>query len=644
MEVTFKWQEQSRGQWQSRQRTVLAEEQKTILQIAQDAGIPIEAMCGGRARCGRCRVFLRGPAGEPTTDEQQLLSKEELLGNVRLACCVRPLDDVSVDIPTSQAELMRILTEGIGEAVLPESDITKIHLTVPKPRLGDTKGDRERLLGAASAHAVDVSLHAAKDLPEVLRKQAHEVTITSWQQKIIQVEDGNTASELYGMAVDIGTTTVVASLIDLHTGEEIAAAARLNGQAAYGADVISRIEYAASGSSQRLRLQKSIIDTLNEITEELEAKTGISSRRVIRAVLVGNTCMQHLALGISPTYIARAPYTPGFSRRMDVAAAQLGLGIYPEAVVTFLPNVAGFVGADTVGVVLATGMVNRPHRVLMIDVGTNGELVMSDRGRMVACSTAAGPAFEGTQITWGMRAGEGAIEVVQFDGDVELQIIGSTEARGLCGSGIIDLAAELLQVGIIDNTGRMLGRDETEALPDNLSRRIRAGESGNEFVVAWADETKEKEDIVLTQKDIRELQLAKGAVRAGTDILLKLLDLDITDIDELLLAGAFGNYLSKKSAVSIGLLPEIPLDKIRAVGNAARIGARACLISKTKLEEACYLPSVIEYVELSGRADFQEAFMDAMLFPLFNHDAKKEFVHKGPRRMRRVREKTEEAN
>lgn len=240
---------------------------------------------------------------------------------------------------------------------------------------------------------------------------------------------------------------------------------------------------------------------------------------------------------------------------------------------------------------------------------------MSNGGQMVACSTAAGPAFEGTQITWGMRAGEGAIEAVTINGDVEMQVIGGTQARGICGSGIIDLIAELLKVGVIDDTGRLRDHGELGSLPEQLASRVRSGEAGNEFVVAWAHETAEGSDIVLTQRDVRELQLAKGAIRAGTTILLQLLGLEDTDIDELLLAGAFGNYLRKESAVAIGLLPGIPLCKIRSVGNAARVGAKLCLSSEAYLDEASRLASVMDYVELSGRSDFQEAFMDAMMFP-----------------------------
>ncbi|NMB25288.1 MAG: ATP-binding protein [Firmicutes bacterium] len=618
MEVTFKWQEQSHGGWQPRRKTVKTTGDKTVLGLAREQDIKIEAMCGGRGRCGRCKVFVHGPTNEVIASEELMLSKEELAGGVRLACYVRPQGDIEIEIPTSKTELMQILTEGAEQTVPLAPDITKTYLVVKKPELETPQGDRERLLSVAGSDITELSLGAMAELPEVLRKQDHKVTITRWQERIVAIESGDTTSELYGMAVDIGTTTVVGSLVDLHKGEEIAVAARLNGQAAYGSDVISRIEYASSGTSQGRRLQKSVMDTLNGIVTELEERTGIAGRRIARVILVGNTCMQHLAMGVSPTYIARAPYVPGFSHRIDVTAAQLGLTVHPDAPVTFLPNVAGFVGADTVGVVLATNMAHESHRVLMIDVGTNGELVMSNGGKMVACSTAAGPAFEGTQITWGMRAGEGAIEVVTINGDVETQVIGGTRPRGMCGSGIIDLVAELLKVDIIDDTGRLRDSAEIHSLPEQLSSRVRSGEAGNEFVVAWAHETAEGSDIVISQRDIRELQLAKGAIRAGTAILLKLLGLEDTDIDELLLAGAFGNYLRKESAVAIGLLPQIPLCKIRSVGNAARVGAKLCLLSEAYLEEASRLANAMDYVELSGRSDFQEAFMEAMMFPLLS--------------------------
>ncbi|NMB12386.1 MAG: DUF4445 domain-containing protein [Firmicutes bacterium] len=618
MQVTFTWQEQSGSRWQQRQKRVTATGDKTVLGLAREQDIRIDATCGGRGRCGLCKVVIRGPLNEVSESERQLLTKEELAGNVRLACYARPQGDIRVDIPTSKTELVQILTEGSEQSVPVEPDIDKKFILVGKPQLESPAGDRERLLEAlekAGEGDCSIPLSIMTNLPEVLRKGNHKVTITRWQNHIVAVESGDTTDELFGLAFDIGTTTVVGGLVDLRQGKELAVAARLNGQAAYGADVISRVEYASNGSSQLRRLQQAVIDTLNGIIGELEDRTGISSDRISRVILVGNTCMQHLALGIFPTYIARSPYTPAFSHRMDVNAAQLKLAMNPEAVVTCLPNVAGFVGADTVGVVLATGLGKDSRRVVMLDIGTNGELVMAYDGHMVSCSTAAGPAFEGAQISSGMRAGEGAIEFVEIGEDVQSLVIGGTKPRGICGSGLIDLVAELLRGGIIDATGRLMDQGELGELSPKLVERIRPGEAGNEFVVAWASETADGGDIVLTQRDIRELQLAKGAIRAGTMILQKVLDIKDEDIDELLLAGAFGNYIRKESAMGMGLLPRIPLDRIRSVGNAARVGARLCLISRLSLEEATRLAQEIDYVELSGRPDFQEAFMDAMLFP-----------------------------
>lgn len=619
MQVTFIWQEQNAGSRQQRQKQVTATGDKTILGLAREHDIRIDATCGGRGRCGRCKVVVHGPVSEVSEDEQLLLAKEELAGGVRLACYARPLGDVRVDIPASKTELVQILTEGSDQAVQVEPDISKECLFVEKPQLESPAGDRERLLAAlgnsSEGAEYKIPLRVMVDLPEVLRKGDHKVTVTRWRNHIVALDGGDTTHELYGLAFDIGTTTVVGGLIDLRQGKELAVAARLNGQAAYGADVISRVEYASNGASQLRRLQQAVVDTLNGIIAELEDKTGISSEKIHRVVLVGNTCMQHLVLGVSPSYIARSPYTPAFSHRIDVTAAQLKLAVNSEAVVTLLPNVAGFVGADTVGVVLSTGLAHQSRRVVVIDIGTNGELVISYKGQMVSCSTAAGPAFEGAQISSGMRAGEGAIEFVEIGEDVKSSVIGGTRPRGICGSGLIDLVAELLRVGIIDETGRLQDPSEVEGLSPDLVSRIRSGETGSEFVVAWAPETADGNDIVLTQRDIRELQLAKGAIRAGTRILQKVLNITDEDIDELLLAGAFGNYIRKESAMGMGLLPPIPLDRIRSVGNAARVGARLCLVSRWYLEEASRLALEIDYVELSGRPDFQEAFMDAMLFP-----------------------------
>ncbi|NLY52148.1 MAG: ATP-binding protein [Firmicutes bacterium] len=619
--MTFIWHEQIDGRWSQRQKQVTTSGDMTVLRLAREHDIKIDATCGGRGRCGRCKIVVHGPLNQVSEIEAQLLTKEELARGIRLACYARPLGDIQVSIPTGETELLQILTEGSKQVVAAEPDVAKEFVTVDKPQLETPDGDRERLLetlkrsGQQDCH---LPLGIMSSLPEILRRADHQVTVTRWRNHIVAVESGDTTDELFGLAFDIGTTTVVGGLIDLYQGKELAVAARLNGQAAYGADVISRVEYASNGASQLRRLQQAVVDTLNGVISELHEKTGISPEKMCRVVIVGNTCMQHLALGVSPTYIARSPYTPAFSRRFDVSAGQLGLAVNPEAPVTFLPNVAGFVGADTVGVVVATGLANQDGRVLMVDIGTNGEIVMSHGGRMVSCSTAAGPAFEGAQISSGMRAGEGAIEFVEIGEDIEIEVIGQTRPRGICGSGLIDLIAELLKVGIIDETGRLQDASELQGLSPKLLERIRTGEAGNEFVVVWSEDAADGSDIVLTQRDVRELQLAKGAIRAGTMILQKILGIKDEDIDELLLAGAFGNYIRKESAMRMGLLPRVPLEKVRSVGNAARVGARLCLISQGKLEEASRLAKSMDYVELSGRPDFQEAFMDAMLFPQDN--------------------------
>lgn len=616
--VTFKWREDSGGRSIQQQRVIQTTGNRTILALARENDIKIEATCGGRGRCGRCKVIATGAGNEVSPGEKELLTKEELAAGVRLACYLQPRGDLIIEVPGSQTELVQILTEGSEQAVELDPDIEKECVLVEKPELETPLGDRERLLAALTAPVEEegISLALMARLPEVLRSQEHKVTVTRrGKKKIIAIESGDTTDHLYGIAFDIGTTTVVGGLIDLRQGKELAVAARLNGQASYGADVISRVEYASNGQKQLCRLQKAVMDTLNGIVAELLQKTGVDAEQIYRVTVVGNTCMQHLALGIPSTYVARSPYTPAFSHRVDLTAAELGLAVYPEAAVTFLPNVAGFVGADTVGVVLATEIAAASHRVLVIDIGTNGELVMVHDGEMVACSTAAGPAFEGAQISCGMRAGEGAIEAVHIGTDVEIGVIGHTRPRGVCGSGLIDAVAELIRCGIIEETGRLLDYTELDYLPPRVRARVRTGENGNEFVLAWADATADGIDITLTQRDIREIQLAKGAIRAGTMILQKALGVKDEDIDEILLAGAFGNYIRKESAMGLGLLPPIDIDRIRSVGNAARVGAKLALVSRHHLEAASQLAQKIDYIELSGRPDFQEAFMEAMMFP-----------------------------
>jgi len=503
-----------------------------------------------------------------------------------------------------------------GQDVDLEPDVTKYHVRLPKPSLEDQRADNDRLLDAIHHPGASLSLGVLRDLPGRLRAADYDVTVVVAGNNVLEVEPGDTTAANYGMAFDIGTTTVVGMLLNLHDGEEIAVAARTNPQVAHGDDVVNRIGFASRGSEDRRTLQSAVVDCLNEIISECCATAAIEPTRIYEITVAGNTTMNHLLLGIDPAYVAQAPYVAALQDALDTPASDLGICIHPRGNVHTLPNIAGFVGGDTVGVILATDLLDADHVTLAIDIGTNGELVAGNRERLLSCSTAAGPALEGARIRFGMRAAEGAVDKVVFNQDVELSVIGNVRPRGICGTAIIDLVAEMLRVGILDPTGRMRSPDECPPdLPDSLRRRVFEGENGFCFLLADESETDIEGPVFLTQRDVREVQLAKAAIAAGAGILLKELGVSVEDLHEVLIAGAFGNFIRRSMAKRIGLLPDVPTERIRFVGNAAGAGARMALYSRRSRARAARIAEFTRYIELAGRPDFQMEFASAMMFP-----------------------------
>ena len=418
----------------------------------------------------------------------------------------------------------------------------------------------------------------------------------------------------YGLAFDIGTTTVVAMLWDRNTGKELGAAACTNPQNEFGADVITRINYCDDDPQNLATIRSRILEGLNRLTDELTQKYGVDKEDIHQVTVGGNTTMSHIFAEYMPTSLARAPFSPMYTGTLHPDAAELGLGISKDAEVTLLPNIAGHVGGDIVAGIVASRILDEKQLTLFLDIGTNGELVLAGDGVAMTCSTAAGPAFEGATIRNGMRAAPGAIEKIQIkEGEVFIKTVDDAEPVGICGSGIIDVIAEMLGAGLINAKGRLASKEDLEKIHPGspLAEHLINTEEGREFILVCKEDG---QDIVVTQKDIREVQLAKGAIAAGISIMLKRMDKKVEDIHKIVIAGAFGNFIHKESAVAIGLIPALPMSKIVSAGNTAGAGVSMALMNPAEMELAISIPERVEHIELASCSDFQDEYMKALAF------------------------------
>ncbi|MFQ6096749.1 MAG: ASKHA domain-containing protein [Armatimonadota bacterium] len=605
-------------------RQVEVEPGTSLMEAAEKAGLALWAPCGRRGACGQCKVVVQpgSEVSELTEAETRALGPEEREHGYRLACQTRAMGETCVTLPRRFATTVaRVLEEGMTRDVALRPNVVQHRLEMPGPSLSDQTPDLariERALGFDRGRLA-VSREVAAGVPTTLRDHDFRVTVTLVGNRLASVSGPRDRSSMCGAAFDIGTTTIVCYLVDLANGKLLAAASGLNAQATYGADVISRLDYARQNPRGLPALRSSVLGTMNTLLGEACAEVQVALEDVYEATVVGNTCMVHLFLGLDPSNIATTPFVPVLTRPYTLGAREVGLDIHPEGAVLCLPGIAGYVGADIVGVMTATELDRRSGIVAAVDIGTNGEVVLWTGEELLCCSCAAGPAFEGAQIRHGMRAMTGAIDSVGVDdGDLRVTTIDEAPAVGLCGSGLLDAAATLLDIGLIDEAGRLGAGDGMANAPDAIRRRIRGEGTQAEFVLAWPEATSEGFAITLAQADVRQLQLASGAVRAGIEVLLGRAGLRAQDLDELLLAGAFGSYLRKESALRTGMLPPIPAERIVSVGNAAGMGAVLSLISTDVREYAEDLAVRAKYVELSAAPEFQTAFVEAMVFPSQN--------------------------
>jgi len=575
---------------------------ETLLDVLRRSGITIDASCGGRGLCGRCRVrILSGIATDPTASEERLLGDSIRVG-WRLACQVKLEGDLCIAVPSFKG---RILDWALQMRYPIDTAITTIPLGMLKRGLPSDLELLKEALRKAGIECKGFTLRALGRASKLLHEGKAIVVVYDRESGV--VIDVREDDECYGIAIDLGTTTLVASLINLRNGEVLDRALEYNSQVTYGRDIISRISYVMSTANGTKELRKALLQTLNNMIMRLIERNHIQEDMVYEIAAAGNTVMSASFLGIPPHNLGTYPFEPPFIGGLSVSNAQIGLNVNQEARVHLLPILGGYVGGDVAGDILSSGMLN-DHIAMLIDLGTNGEIVLKNGDKLYVASCAAGPAFEGVGITAGMMATEGAIERIKLNADLEpeYEVIGKLRPKGICGSGLIDLLAELLRHGILDSRGR---------LKDLGSPRIRANAMGIfEFVVEWGRNTATGEDIVLTQQDVRQLQLAKAAVKAAYEVLLRKTGIKPEELQAVYVAGGFGNFLDPQNALRIGLIPPVNLDKVKFIGNGSLAGAQMYIISIEARRRLHKILKAIEHIELNQEPDFKDAFMRSLSF------------------------------
>ncbi len=521
-----------------------------VIEAAAQAGLVLDSPCGGKGICGKCLVEVREGKIEPTAAEKKIIPGEDLKKGSRLACQAKIFTPGLIYIPLSS------------------------------------------------------------------RFSAQRILTAGWEErrvKLVPAEEevrGN-----YGLAFDLGTTTLVGTILHTVSGRDLAISSRMNPQAVYGDDIISRIDFVRNSPGGLEELHRQVVGAINEMIAELAEKVKVERTDIHKVTVAGNSTMQHIFLKVSPESLGSLPFSLVIEEGVEIKANKLGVRIAPEGTIFVFPNIAGFVGGDTVAVILASGIFQSEEIKLIVDIGTNGEIVLGNRKRLLAASTAAGPAFEGARISQGMRASPGAVEKVVMNEEVEINVIGNIPPFGICGSGLIDAVAEMLRAGIIDQSGKIISRSALSGkVPERLLCRVREEERKSKFLLVERELTRDNPPLFITQKDVRELQLAKGAIAAGIKILKKELGQEDKNISQILLAGAFGNFIRRRQAKRIGLIPDLPSERIIFIGNAASSGAKLALLSEELKKEAETISRETEHIELSGRLEFQDEFVQAMAF------------------------------
>ena len=638
----------------------------SIIEASRQLGVDIESLCGEKKVCGKCKVRIEegffekygisssGDHASPWQEEEgKFITPSERKDGFRLGCCARVQEEMLVFVPEESRAGKQVVSKAARDIPIEWDPAVKcFYVEAEKPTFQDPTGDLERILKRLdSVHGLrnlSIDYLALRRLPDCLRKGDWKVTVAVWMDKeIIRVMAGR-VEDYYGIAIDVGTTTVAAYLCNLATMKVVDTASMMNPQCKYGEDVMSRITYSVMHEDGLERMSNDIVEGLNSLVRQACESTHPPKKKanskgsddsaacppslcltpddLMDMTIVGNTAMHHILLKLNPEHVGLAPFPPVVHKSLDIKARDLGIRVNESAYVCILPNEAGFVGADNVGVLIAEEPYKSENMQLIIDIGTNGELVLGNREKLISSSCATGPALEGAQLTFGMRAAPGAIERIKIDPnthEVDYKVIGrdawksyskpeEMQAKGICGSGILDVLAELYRSGVILKSGRFN--------PKQRSNRCRRNSGNNqpEFVLAWAIETSIGKDIVINQKDVRQIQLAKGALYCGCKLMMRRMGIDHVDVVKI--AGAFGTHVDKEKALIMGLFPDCSLESIITIGNAAGDGARVALLNKRKREEADWVARNVEYIELTVEEDFEREFMQAMQIPHMKDD------------------------
>lgn len=580
---------------------------KTLLGCAQHIGAGIVSICGGQGKCHTCRVqVVAGTTSEPTASEREAFSSPELGNGWRLACQTYPTSDCKLSVPPeSMPATQRTQVEGLQIPVHPEPVVKAYRLKIPPPSLSDPRADADCLLKALNQrHRLrchEININVLRGISPRLRSYNWQTRVSVRNNKEV-VAINPWPSHHLGLAIDLGTTKIAGYLADLNNGHILMAKAIMNPQIVLGEDIVSRIFQAVKSPEKGTRLQELVVEAINQLARDLCAGVQAKTEEVVDVVVVGNTAMHHLLLHLPVTQLAHAPFVPAVRDALDITARDIGLDIAAGAYVHLLPNIAGFIGADHTAVLLATQDGKTEGITVILDIGTNTEVSLIDNGKITSVSCASGPAFEGGHIRHGMRAASGAIERLWIvNNQVEYQTVDGAPPVGFCGSGILDTIAQLYLAGVLDEGGRI----------KTGHPRVRSCNKQREFILISEKERDGYPALSITQHDVRELQLAKAAIRAGIQVLLETNGLSEEEIERVIIAGAFGSYIDVTSAITIGMLPLLPLDRFRQVGNAAGMGAKLALISRSKRSEAQTLAAQVRYIELAQASNFSRTFIQA---------------------------------